>query len=152
MGEARQKAWSIRPAKREDLAEVLRIERESFPSPWQGDMFASELEEELALFLVMEAEGEFAGFTCARVVREEGHVLKIAVAPELRRRGLGRELMDVLLLEMRKRGVETTWLEVRQSNWPGRAFYRAFGFHDVGVRRRYYADNNEDAVVMAKTI
>ncbi|HUT54354.1 MAG TPA: ribosomal protein S18-alanine N-acetyltransferase [bacterium] len=143
---------TVRRARQEDLPEILRIERESFNSPWVADMFASELSPETGLFLALEMEGVLAGYACGRAVRDEGHILKLAVAPELQRRGLGRELIDTLLLEFRRRGVEAAWLEVRRGNGPGRAFYRAFGFAEAGVRRRYYSDNDEDAVVMVKTI
>ena len=152
MKEAARRSVAVRRARREDLAEILRIEGESFFAPWLPDMFASELWEETGVFLVLELAGGIAGYACGRAVLDEGHVLKMAVDPERRRQGLGRELMDALFLEFRRRGVEAAWLEVRRGNGPGRLFYRAFGFAEAGVRRRYYSDNGEDAVVMVKTI
>jgi ribosomal-protein-alanine N-acetyltransferase len=150
--EAARRYVTVRRARREDLAGVLRIERESFFAPWLPDMFSSELTEETGVFLALEVEGNLAGYACGRAVLDEGHVLKLAVEPARRRQGLGRELMDALLTEFRRRGVEVAWLEVRRSNDAGRWFYRAFGFADAGVRRRYYSDNGEDAVVMVKSI
>ena len=136
----------------EDLERIVEIERESFPSPWGEAAYEEELAARGSVFLAAEAGEETIGFVAARVVMDEGHVIKIAVSGVWRRRGVARLLMDSLEREFMKRGVKVIWLEVRESNRPGRMFYRGLEFHEIAVRRKYYADTGEDAVVMMKEL
>jgi len=147
-----EKRIIIRNARPQDLAVIGRIERISFPTPWTDPMYRAELSRETTLFLALEVGGELAAYVCAWTVREEGHILKIAVAPGRRRQGLGRELMAALTGEFRSRGVSVVWLEARETNREAREFYGALEFHEVGVRRGYYSDTGEDAVLMMKLI
>ena len=86
----------IRKAGREDLAGVLCIERESFPTPWSEAMYVAEFARGSSVFLAAEEEGSVIGYALAWTVLDEGHILKLAVAPSKRRQGLGRELMAAL--------------------------------------------------------
>jgi ribosomal-protein-alanine N-acetyltransferase len=85
-------------------------------------------------------------------VCDEGHITNIAVHPEFRRSGVGSALMEALLAEAENRGIAALTLEVRESNHCARSLYRKYGFEDGGMRKAYYADNNEDAVIMWKRL
>lgn len=129
-----------------DLPAVQRIERQSFPSPWSLAMFLSELSRPESVCLCAEVDGEVAGYLiCSRHDRE-WHLADIAVDPGMRRRGYGSALVAALLAEIGEDQQVT--LEVRPSNLSAIAIYEAFGFRTNGRRHRYYADNNEDALIM----
>lgn len=139
----------VREGGPEDLAAVIRIEQRSFGDPWSPESLLSELMgDRLRLPLVAERGGELVGFLMAWRVADQLHILNLASDPRCLRQGIG----TALLREAARRGlaaglVEAT-LEVRRSNVAGRAFYRHHGFREVGLRKRYYADNGEDALVL----
>jgi [ribosomal protein S18]-alanine N-acetyltransferase len=145
---AREPGIMIRRATKVDLPAIAAIEAESFPSPWGEGLYRPELTRPASVFLVAEAAGETTGYACAFAVLDEAHLLKLAVRPELRRRGIGRALLAALAAALRDMGARELWLEVRAGNQAGRAFYRRLGFDEVGVRKRYYSDTGEDAVVL----
>jgi len=93
-----------------------------------------------------------AGYLMAWVVHDELHVLNLAVARRVRRRGVGAALMAAALHLARREGLATVTLEVRRSNAGAQAFYREFGFREIGVRAGYYPDTGEDALVMTLTL
>jgi ribosomal-protein-alanine N-acetyltransferase len=138
----------------------MEIETESFPSPWSGEMFEMELERRRGLFLVAEETpggcsgvryvGAVAGFICSWVVEDECHIFKVAVRRECRRRGIGSLLLEGLTQAAVAQGVDKFWLEVRRSNGPAVSFYRRRGYQEMGLRKGYYSDTGEDAVVMAR--
>lgn len=140
--------FHIRSAETPDAAAIWAVESRSFSDPWSlsgiGEMLASAN----TRTLVAEADGAVAGFLVARSIREEGEILNLAVLPEHRRRGLGRELLTAGLDWLSKGGVREVYLEVRQSNAAALAMYRARGFRPVGVRTDYYRNPREDALVL----
>jgi len=147
----------IRPAQPHDLDAILALEQASFPSPWSGEMYALEFERELGVFLVAEeiATGvarteELIGYVCAWVVEDECHLLKLAVRPESRRKGMGSALLSELTAAAMARGADKFWLEVRENNLAALCFYRRHDYLEFGIRKSYYSDTGEDAVVMAK--
>ncbi len=146
------KKIGVRSARFEDLTDIIRIESQSFPSPWSASMYSMEMLREQSVFLVAEEEGRIIGHLCAWEVVGEAHVLKLAVEPESRYIGVGKALMEVLTDQCMLHGVDEIWLEVREGNDLGRGFYRAIGFHEVGARRGYYSDTGEDAVLMLKEL
>jgi ribosomal-protein-alanine N-acetyltransferase len=139
----------VRTAGPEDLARVIAIEHRSFGDPWSPEALLGELTPDaMRLPLVAERDGQVVGFLMAWFVADQLHVLNIAADPRCRRQGIG----TALLREAARRGlaaglVEAT-LEVRRTNAVGRSFYRRHGFHETGVRKRYYADNGEDAIIL----
>jgi len=137
----------IRPMTETDLPKVLEIERVSFPCPWGEWAFRVELKPPGYAF-VYELSGEVVGYAVVRIIREEGHLLNIAVAPERRRQGIGTELLRFCIDLCVKRGVKDIWLEVRESNLEAISIYKKMGFIKVGTRRRYYQDTDEDALIM----
>ncbi len=144
-----EQCWVVRDCTPGDLDEVLEVEAASFADPWERGTFEAELANPGSWFLVLEREGGgVGGFLVAWVVGDEMEIHDVAVAPVLRGRGLGTALMDEVLLRARDAGVRRVFLEVRVGNRPALAMYRGLGFRRVGVRRRYYRDQ-EDAYTMA---
>jgi ribosomal-protein-alanine N-acetyltransferase len=140
----------VRPLVTSDLARVVQIERETFSDPWSRASFATSLREPhvRALGLVNGA-AELVGYGLATVIADEGEILNLAVARERRGKGYGRLILDALLKALWAEGVEKAYLEVRRSNEPAIALYRAAGFQPLGVRPGYYAIPREDALTMA---
>ncbi|CAN5672932.1 N/A [soil metagenome] len=139
---------ATRAATRDDLPAVLRTETDSFSTPWSLRTFEALLGRDTVSFQVLEAEGEVAGHGVLWWVGPEAEVANLAVAPEFRGRQGGALLLDALLAAASVRGVETVFLEVRESNRPARSLYATRGFVPVGRRPQYYQNPPEDAVVM----
>jgi ribosomal-protein-alanine N-acetyltransferase len=132
-----------------DLDEVVAIERASFTMPWSRGAFLYEIEQnKVARCLVVRADGRLVGYLCLWEVADELHITNIAVHPQARRRGIGRQMLAEVLADARRRGLRLVALEVRPSNAEARALYDSFGFRVVGRRRGYYYDTGEDALVM----
>jgi len=140
----------IAPMTADDIDAVVAIEQLSQPSPWPRSVFAEELSREWARLVVVRQPGDgVVAFANYWLVRDEVHLLNLAVHPTHRRRGHGRRLMDHLLEFARGHRCHYLTLEVRRSNRAAIALYEAYGFQAVGVRPRYYQDSREDAIVMA---
>ncbi len=139
--------------KKEDVKEVTDIERLSFISPWSESSFLNELRNEVSYSFVAKVEIEgreiVAGYIIFWIVGSEAHILNIAVHPRFRRRGIGKKLLLHALKYSLIKGVEDVYLEVRVSNIPAIRLYEALGFVQLGIRPHYYADNGEDAIIMA---
>lgn len=134
-----------------DIPPVMEIERASFITPWTEGMFRSQLKfRDHAINLVLVEEGIVAGYAAAWIAYDEIHLLSIAVGPAARRRGLGGVILRAVMERGRTRGAGRVILEVREGNAAARAFYRMHGFVDIGTRRRYYSDTDEDAIVMER--
>jgi [ribosomal protein S18]-alanine N-acetyltransferase len=132
-----------------DLPQVVAIERRAFTTPWSLAMFVLELSKPSGICLAAELDGELVGYLVCSRYDTVWHLMNIAVEPERRRRGIGSALLTVLLERVGDDAQVT--LEVRQSNHGAVVLYERFGFRSAGVRRRYYADNGEDAVIMWRT-
>jgi [ribosomal protein S18]-alanine N-acetyltransferase len=141
---------TIEPMTVGDLPEVLVLERASFPTPWTEANFRHEIEDNpLAWNLVAKIGGGVAGFACAYVVADEVMINDLAVDERKRRRGVGSAMLRRLLDGARSRGCRRATLEVRLGNGPARALYESFGFTISGLRRGYYADTGEDALLLS---
>ena len=149
----RASAPVVRPAGPVDLAAVERIERACFSDPWsRGALFGELQADAMRLPLVAEIAGEVCGFLMAWRVVDQLHVLNIAAAPGVRRRGVGTALLLEAARRARAEGLREITLEVRESNDAARDFYRRHGFAETGLRPRYYADNGEDAIIMTCSV
>ena len=143
----------IRPGAVVDLRAVARIEQESFGDPWSQAALLTELQPSpLHLSLVAERQGQVAGYLMAWLVADELHVLNIAVARRERRHGVGLALMRRALAAAVGAGQRVVTLEVRVSNLGAQAFYRRLGFQPEGVRRGYYPDTGEDALIFTRAL
>jgi ribosomal-protein-alanine N-acetyltransferase len=137
---------AIRQLAYSDLPSVLAIERRSFPTPWSLSMFVLELSKPSSICLAAVDGEELVGYlVCARY-DDVWHIMNVAAAPERRRQRIGTTLVDRLFREA-GRGARYT-LEVRVSNLVAIAMYERLGFRSAGIRRGYYSDNGEDAVIM----
>ena len=142
----------FRKLKLRDLAAIEEIERTSYPTPWSRSMFAGELAKPSSICLgAVEAESEeLIGYLIISRYVDAWHVMNIAVAPEYRRRGIARSLME-RLFEVTARDARRGYtLEVRVSNEAAIRLYEELGFKTRGIRRGYYTDNREDALIMWK--
>jgi len=135
-----------------DIDVVMRIENESFSLPWSRESYLGELKNNFATYLVGDYEGEVIGYGGIWVVFEEAHITNVAVAPEYRKAGVGRALMEELERAARHKKATRILLEVRPSNAAALALYRGLGYLTSGLRKEYYSDNNEDAIVMTKLL
>ncbi|MDP8911514.1 MAG: ribosomal protein S18-alanine N-acetyltransferase [Actinomycetota bacterium] len=133
-----------------DLAAIEAIERRSYPTPWSRSMFASELAKPSSLSLGAFDGEELAGYLIISRYVDAWHVMNIAVAPEYRRRGIGSALMNRLFELTTTDARRGYTLEVRVSNTDAIRLYERLGFQRRGVRRGYYTDNREDALIMWK--
>lgn len=142
----------IRRATPADLTALVAIERDSFTTPWTEESLADELagSEHTVVLVAETAEGAVVGYIGCWVVMDEGQINNIAVAPAWRCAGIGGALLAALLNEGRERGLKRYVLEVRPSNTAARRLYARFGFTDGGLRKGYYSDNHEDAIIMLK--
>lgn len=140
---------TIEPLHPDQVPAISAIEAASSAHPWSEALLAGEfsLPPESRTWLVALLDGEVVGFAGAMFVDDEAHVMNVAVAPAVRRRGVGRTLFAGLVADAVARGARHLTLEVRTSNEGARALYRRFGLAPAGVRRRYYPDG-EDALVL----
>jgi ribosomal-protein-alanine N-acetyltransferase len=142
----------FRKLKLRDLNAVEEIERTSYPTPWSRSMFAGELAKPSSICLgAIDGErDELVGYLIISRYVDAWHVMNIAVAPDYRRRGIARSLME-RLFEVTARDARRGYtLEVRVSNEAAIRLYEELGFKARGVRRGYYTDNREDALIMWK--
>jgi ribosomal-protein-alanine N-acetyltransferase len=132
-----------------DLDAIERIERASYPTPWSRSMFASELAKPSSLSLgAVDEAGRLVGYLVLSRYVDAWHVMNVAVAPESRRQGIATALLRQLLDQTRGDAQRGYTLEVRVSNRGAITLYERFGFRPKGVRRGYYTDNREDALIM----
>lgn len=137
-----------------DLPQVMAIEQASFPTPFTLNLFKMELNLNVAHLYVArlkgnEGESPVVGYIDFWRVGPEAHVITIAVHPSFRKRGIASRLIEFMLEEGRRNDVETISLDVRPSNSAGLGLYQRFGFRQIGVRKGYYQDNDEDALVLS---
>ncbi len=138
----------LEPLAEHHLPAILEIERVVNGSPWSEKSFRNEIDHRHGIFLVALEAGEVVGYGGVWLVIDEAHVTNIAIAPDRQRRGIGRRLMTELLEAAYKAGMRCATLEVRAGNDPALRLYESLGFERTAVRRGYYPDNKEDAVVM----
>ena len=132
------------------VAQVAALEKLCFSAPWSETSIAGELCNDLALWLVAVEEDRVLGYVGSQTVFPETDMMNIAVAPERRREGIAEVLVDALIVELRRLGSSSLTLEVRASNAPAIALYIKKDFHEVGLRRNYYRNPREDALILRK--
>jgi ribosomal-protein-alanine N-acetyltransferase len=135
--------------RRRHLKGVMAIERQVYPRPWSPNLFLSEMSElRNRSYLVARMGREVVGYGGIMAFGEEAHVTTIAVEPEQQRRKIGTRILYELVQEAIRMGARAVSLEVRVSNWGAQRLYSQFGFRPVGIRKNYYQETGEDAVVM----
>jgi ribosomal-protein-alanine N-acetyltransferase len=132
-----------------DVAAVQEVETLSFPVPWPPNAFRHELTQNRnAHYIVAESEGKIVGYAGLWLMVDEAHITTFAVHPRYRRRRVGHRMLQRLFEISEEVGAEWLTLEVRVSNLGAQKLYEKFGFRRAGIRRHYYSDNNEDALIM----
>jgi ribosomal-protein-alanine N-acetyltransferase len=135
--------------RRRHLRGVMAIERRVYPRPWSPNLFLSEMAEpNNRVYLVARIDREVVGYVGMICYGEEAHVTNIAVAPEHQRQRIATRLLYDVLLQAVEMGADAVSLEVRVTNWGAQRLYGRFGFRPVGVRKNYYQEINEDALIM----
>ncbi|WP_225411501.1 ribosomal protein S18-alanine N-acetyltransferase [Stigmatella hybrida] len=151
--EQKPSPFLIRPMTHEDMPAVTALEQASFRNPWSPELLRRELDHDWSTILLVEepqpdGTRKLLGLAIFWIVQDEVHVLNVATAPEQRRRGVARAVMDEVLARGKARRCVLATLEVRRSNEAALGLYKSLGFRPVGVRPNYYADEGEDAIVM----
>ena len=132
------------------VAQVAELEKICFSDPWSENSVASELKNPLSCWLVAEEDGVAAGYIGSQTVMDESDMMNVAVHPDHRRKGVAESLVNELIEALKKRGSRCLTLEVRASNEPAKALYEKLGFVQVGLRRNYYRNPKEDALILRK--
>jgi ribosomal-protein-alanine N-acetyltransferase len=139
----------LAPMRRRHVRQVLKIEGQVYPRPWSSTLFLQEMARKSDRhYIVAKLEGQVVGYAGMMVTGPEAHITTIAVDPALQRRRIGTRLMISLIDEALERGCSSISLEVRKSNFGAQQMYERFSFKPVGVRRGYYIETGEDAIVM----
>jgi ribosomal-protein-alanine N-acetyltransferase len=139
----------VGPMRRRHLRGVLRIEQQVYPRPWSMGLFMSELGYQGSrVYLTARVGPVVVGYGGLMLVAEDGHITTIAVDPRWHRHRIGTRLLLTLARAGIERGAKNLTLEVRMSNDAAQSMYRAFGFAPAGVRKGYYVESNEDALIM----
>ena len=145
----------LRPARAADLDAVIALERAAYPTDaWSEEAMASQLENTNTYYLVAEDESAVVGYAGLHAPRgaETAEVHTVTVTEALRRQGIGRRMLLVLLDEAAARGATEVFLEVRIDNPSAQELYKSLGFEAVGIRRKYYQPDNVDALVMRASV
>ena len=133
----------------DDVNGVQEVERASFPVPWPASAFRHELTQNRNARYIVARDGDrIVGYTGLWLMVDEAHITTFAVHPDARRRRIGERLLQRLFDIAQDIGAEWLTLEVRASNIAAQRLYEKYGFKRAGVRRRYYSDNGEDALIM----
>lgn len=139
---------SLRQMTEEDIEGVLEIERQCFETPWSLNAFKMELKNDIALYIVARYEDKVVGYGGLWNIIDEGHITNIAVLEEFRDKGIGSKILSKLIEVSKSKNTCSMTLEVRRNNESAKHLYKKYGFEEAGVRPKYYADNDEDAIIM----
>lgn len=141
------------PMRYAHIPSVLEIEHRAFTTPWTAEMFRQEVQDnQLSRSYVVRSGERLVGYFVAWFLQDEVHLLNIAVHEDYQRRGIGRRMMRYLLELASFERKNMVTLEVRESNEGAIELYRSFGFTPVGIRREYYQDDKENALLMARRV
>ena len=140
---------SIRKMTVEDIPAIVELDQKSFSLPWPERSFRFEVTNNPASRCwVAELDGKIVGMIVVWLIVDEAHVATLATYPDFRRQGIGKRLLSHALRNLIEEGARSSFLEVRESNVAAQELYRKFGYEETGRRRRYYKDNDEDAILM----
>ena len=140
----------IRRARTDDAAGIAAIEAEVFPDPWAQKDIMTYICSEGGMCYTASADGRVIAYVIGRVIAPEGEIYRIATDPAFRRRGIAYRLLDYAVKCEKGRGLECLFLEVRESNIPAKNLYKSYGFKEMGIRKSYYKDPVENAVLMVR--
>lgn len=136
-----------------DIDDVVSIEKKSFTSPWSKEIFYREVvENSYAYYFIVTLDQKIVGYAGMWIVIDDAQITNIAVLPDYRGRRIGERLLYYIMQYAKSVGVQRLSLEVRVSNIIAQKLYRKYGFVPGGIRKNYYTDNQEDAIVMWVTL
>lgn len=138
----------IRRARADDATAISEMEEKYFSDPWSKKDIFSSICNELGMCFTAQVDGRTIAYVIGRIIAPEGEIYRIAVDEACRGRGIGYRLLSYALKTERGRGLESVFLEVRKNNTPARRLYSSFGFKEISVRRGYYKNPDDDAVIM----
>jgi len=140
--------FKIYPMDATSIKSILNISELSFPISWSYESLQSELDNKFAKYVVLKSGNSIVGYGGMWIIIDEAHITNVAVHPEARGFGAGDMLVEALFRICRKQKIPAITLEVRSSNFKAINLYEKYGFKQEGLRRNYYEDNGEDAVIM----
>lgn len=129
---------------------IAELEKLCFSQPWSYDALAEELKNDTAFFHVAETDGVVSGYVGLHIVCGQAFITNIAVLPQYRRMGVAKKLLNSLFITAEKFDLGFISLEVRPSNTPAINLYKSFGFEEIGMRKNFYRNPNEDALIMTR--
>ncbi len=132
------------------VPQIAELEKLCFNDPWSENSIASELDNRLSCWLVAIADDKVVGYVGSQTVLGETDMMNIAIHPDYRKQGIATELISALIEALNERGSHSLMLEVRASNEPAKSLYLKMGFDVVGVRKNYYRNPREDALILRK--
>lgn len=138
----------IRRSLPKDSAEISIAEEEIFSDPWSEGDITSLISTEGSMCYTALSDGKLIGYLIGRQISPEGEIYRLATLPEYRRRGIAYRLLDYAVKTERGRGLESLFLEVREKNLPARNLYKSYGFREIGVRKNYYKNPDDNAIIM----
>lgn len=138
----------IRRMQKEDVPAVMVIELECFAVPWRESAYLTEISNHSAYYIVACIDGEIVGYGGMWVIMDESHITTLGVSKAHRGQKIGERVLVALLEEARRHNARRATLEVRESNTIAQNLYRKYGFQPAAIRRAYYTDNHENALVM----
>ena len=138
----------IEEMKVDDIDGVFEVEKNCFEDYWSKDSFKKELSNNLAKYLVAKVDGKVAGYVGIWFVVDEGHITNVAVHEDYRGQKIGDQLIKELVQVCKDNKIVSMILEVRTSNTVAQNLYRKYGFKMAGIRKEYYSNNKEDAIIM----
>ena len=139
---------TINLMKEDDIDEILDISSLSFSICWSKSSYMQELNNPVAKYFVAKVDNKVVGFAGTWIVLDEAHITNIAIHPNYRKQGIASKLLEELLSYCKSQGCVAYTLEVRKSNIAAKALYEKYNFKQEGIRKGYYEDNKEDAILM----
>jgi len=136
---------NLRPITLADLEQIVAIEKKLFSVPWSMEMFEQELKH---VSFALTLNDEIIGYVCGWRVLTEFEITNFGVNPDNQRNGYGSVMLEKILSRLNSDGVNVVYLEVREFNVAARVLYSKFGFEPVGIRKKYYVEPVEDAIIM----
>ena len=138
----------IRPMTKDDVDSVYIVEEDCFVDPWSKESIRKELKNDLARYLVAQLDNKIVGYIGVWFVVDEGHITNVAVHSDYRGKKIGDNLVKEMIQLCKQSNIVAMTLEVRASNSIAQNLYRKYGFKMGGIRKEYYSDNKEDAIIM----
>ena len=141
----------IKETTTDHIDDIMLVEKLCFTIPWSKNAFIQELKNnKFSKYISAIVDNRVVGYAGMWIIFDEGHITNIAVHPEYRKTGIGTMLLGKLIEISKKNAIEKLTLEVRESNMAAKTLYTKYGFKAEGIRKSYYADNGEDAIIMWK--